>query len=167
MRRPVPRSGDVARGRGIASPLRRLDSRGCHPGTTCRRAKSTFPVNDRKFTGIFQPQVERPNPRADRLFASCHLARSAVVHKAAVTPSPLHASTKPGAVIRPGFDSRRGASRYGNNQAVYSLLRYGVPVKIEAGKLDDLAQACRRCDSEWHCTLVFDRGGDYPQRMGL
>jgi type I restriction enzyme, R subunit len=24
---------------------------------------------------------------------------------------------------------------YGNNQAVYSLLRYGVPVKIEAGKV--------------------------------
>ena len=25
-------------------------------------------------------------------------------------------------------------SLYGNNQAIYSLLRYGVPVKIEAGK---------------------------------
>src|SRR4051812_25507293 len=24
---------------------------------------------------------------------------------------------------------------YGNNQAVYNLLRYGVPVKIEAGKV--------------------------------
>ena len=26
---------------------------------------------------------------------------------------------------------------YGNNQAVYSLLRYGVPVKIEAGKVTE------------------------------
>src|SRR6266545_1788200 len=26
---------------------------------------------------------------------------------------------------------------YGNNQAVYNLLRYGVPVKIEAGKVTD------------------------------
>ena len=28
-------------------------------------------------------------------------------------------------------------SLYGNNQAVYSLLRYGVPVKIEAGKVTE------------------------------
>ena len=27
---------------------------------------------------------------------------------------------------------------YGNNQAVYNLLRYGVPVKIEAGKVREL-----------------------------
>src|SRR5256884_416080 len=26
---------------------------------------------------------------------------------------------------------------YGNNQAVYTLLRYGVPVKIEAGKVTE------------------------------
>jgi type I restriction enzyme R subunit len=26
---------------------------------------------------------------------------------------------------------------YGNNQAVYSLMRYGVPVKIEAGKVTE------------------------------
>ncbi len=28
-------------------------------------------------------------------------------------------------------------SLYENNKAVYSLLRYGVPVKIEAGKVTD------------------------------
>ena len=28
-------------------------------------------------------------------------------------------------------------SLYGNNKAVYSLLRYGVPVKIEAGKVTE------------------------------
>ena len=28
-------------------------------------------------------------------------------------------------------------SLYGNNQAVYALLRYGVPVKIEAGKVTE------------------------------
>ena len=28
-------------------------------------------------------------------------------------------------------------SLYGNNQAVYNLLRYGVPVKIEAGKVTE------------------------------
>src|SRR5258708_16458534 len=28
---------------------------------------------------------------------------------------------------------------YGNNQAVYNLLRYGVPVKIEAGKVTETA----------------------------
>src|ERR1035437_3304641 len=31
-------------------------------------------------------------------------------------------------------------SLYGNNQAVYSLLRYGVPVKIEAGKVTENVQ---------------------------
>ena len=35
---------------------------------------------------------------------------------------------------RGGQPSRR---LYGNNQAVYSLLRYGVPVKIEAGKVTE------------------------------
>ncbi|RPI60508.1 MAG: HsdR family type I site-specific deoxyribonuclease, partial [Planctomycetaceae bacterium] len=30
-----------------------------------------------------------------------------------------------------------GRGLYGNNQAVYSLLRYGVPVKIEAGKVTE------------------------------
>ncbi len=30
-----------------------------------------------------------------------------------------------------------GRTLYGNNQAVYSLLRYGVPVKIEAGKVTE------------------------------
>jgi hypothetical protein len=28
-------------------------------------------------------------------------------------------------------------SLYGNNQAIYSLLRYGVPVKIETGKVTE------------------------------
>ena len=31
-------------------------------------------------------------------------------------------------------------SLYGNNQAVYSLLRYGVPVKTEAGKVTETVQ---------------------------
>ncbi|MGH8121433.1 MAG: type I restriction endonuclease, partial [Rudaea sp.] len=31
----------------------------------------------------------------------------------------------------------RNRSLYGNNQAVYNLLRYGVPVKIEAGKVTE------------------------------
>lgn len=33
--------------------------------------------------------------------------------------------------------NHHGRSLYGNNQAVYSLLRYGVPVKVEAGKATD------------------------------
>jgi type I restriction enzyme, R subunit len=34
---------------------------------------------------------------------------------------------------------------YGNNQAVYSLLRYGVPVKIEAGKVTETVRLIN-----WH-----------------
>ena len=33
--------------------------------------------------------------------------------------------------------SNHSRSLYGNNQAVYSLLRYGVPVKVEAGKVTE------------------------------
>ncbi len=33
---------------------------------------------------------------------------------------------------------------YGNNQAVYKLLRYGVPVKIEAGKVTETVQLINR-----------------------
>ena len=33
-----------------------------------------------------------------------------------------------------------GRTLFGNNQAVYSLLRYGVPVKIEAGKVTETVQ---------------------------
>ena len=36
-------------------------------------------------------------------------------------------------------------SLYGNNQAVYSLLRYGVPVKVEAGKVTDTVHVI-----DWH-----------------
>lgn len=33
--------------------------------------------------------------------------------------------------------SHRGRGLYGNNEAIYKLLRYGVPVKIEAGKVTE------------------------------
>lgn len=37
---------------------------------------------------------------------------------------------------------------YGNNQAVYSLLRYGVPVKIEAGKVTETVRLINRKEPE-------------------
>lgn len=39
-------------------------------------------------------------------------------------------------------------SLYGNNQAVYSLLRYGVPVKIEAGKVTETVRLINWKDPE-------------------
>jgi type I restriction enzyme R subunit len=39
-------------------------------------------------------------------------------------------------------------TRYGNNQAVYSLLRYGVPVKIEAGKVTETVHLINWNDPE-------------------
>src|SRR5437867_2335260 len=33
--------------------------------------------------------------------------------------------------------ANHGRTLYGNNQAVYSLLRYGVPAKIEAGRVTE------------------------------
>jgi type I restriction enzyme R subunit len=37
---------------------------------------------------------------------------------------------------------------YGNNHAVYNLLRYGVPVKIEAGKVTETVQLINWCEPE-------------------
>jgi type I restriction enzyme, R subunit len=37
---------------------------------------------------------------------------------------------------------------YGSNQAVYSLLRYGVPVKIEAGKVTETVHLIDWCEPE-------------------
>lgn len=47
-------------------------------------------------------------------------------------------------VLRREADNH-GRTLYGNNQAVYSLLRYGVPVKIEAGKATETVQLVN-----WH-----------------
>ena len=41
--------------------------------------------------------------------------------------------------------SNHTRSLYGNNQAVYSLLRYGVPVKVEAGKVTETVHVIN-----WH-----------------
>jgi len=41
--------------------------------------------------------------------------------------------------------SNHSRSLYGNNQAVYSLLRYGVPVKVEAGKVTETVHVI-----DWH-----------------
>src|SRR6266571_3144483 len=41
--------------------------------------------------------------------------------------------------------SNHSRSLYGNNQAVYGLLRYGVPVKVEAGKVTETVHVI-----DWH-----------------
>jgi type I restriction enzyme, R subunit len=41
-----------------------------------------------------------------------------------------------------------GRSLYGNNQAVYNLLRYGVPVKIEAGKVTETVHVINWAEPE-------------------
>ena len=40
-------------------------------------------------------------------------------------------------------------SLYDNNKAVYGLLRYGVPVKIEAGKVTETVRPSRVCSVLW------------------
>ena len=50
--------------------------------------------------------------------------------------TPRRRSASPLYKLRTEADNH-SRSLYGNNQAVYSLLRYGVPVKIEAGKVTE------------------------------
>src|SRR5438309_8565138 len=47
--------------------------------------------------------------------------------------------------------SNHSRSLYGNNQAVYGLLRYGVPVKVEAGKVTETLNVI-----DWHTPTAND-----------
>jgi type I restriction enzyme, R subunit len=59
---------------------------------------------------------------------------------------------------------------YENNKAVYSLLRYGVPVKIEAGKVTDTVKLINWAESEKNDFAVAEEvtlGGNYERRPDL
>lgn len=55
---------------------------------------------------------------------------------------------------------------YGNNQAVYSQLRYGVPVKIEAGKVTETVKVINWEQPEKNDFAIAEevtlRGGHHP-----
>jgi type I restriction enzyme R subunit len=56
---------------------------------------------------------------------------------------------------------------YGNNQAVYSLLRYGVPVKIEAGKVTETVHLINWNDPEKNDFAIAEEvtlKGDHERR---
>ena len=61
-------------------------------------------------------------------------------------------------------------SLYENNKAVYSLLRYGVPVKIEAGKVTDTVKLINWSEPEKNDFAVAKEvtlGGNYERRPDL
>lgn len=61
-------------------------------------------------------------------------------------------------------------SLYGNNQAVYSLLRYGVPVKIEAGKVTETVHLVNWNDPEKNDFAIAEEvtlGGNLERRPDL
>jgi type I restriction enzyme R subunit len=61
-------------------------------------------------------------------------------------------------------------SLYENNKAVYSLLRYGVPVKIEAGKVTDTVKLINWSEPEKNDFAVAEEvtlGGNYDRRPDL
>jgi type I restriction enzyme, R subunit len=61
-------------------------------------------------------------------------------------------------------------SLYENNKAVYSLLRYGVPVKIEAGKVTDTVKLINWAEPEKNDFAVAAEvtlGGNYERRPDL
>jgi type I restriction enzyme, R subunit len=59
---------------------------------------------------------------------------------------------------------------YGNNQAVYSLLRYGVPVKIEAGKVTETVHLINWNDPEKNDFAIAEEvtlKGDHERRPDI
>src|ERR1700686_5055813 len=61
-------------------------------------------------------------------------------------------------------------SLYENNKAVYGLLRYGVPVKIEAGKVTDTVKLINWAEPEKNDFVVAEEvtlGGNYERRPDL
>jgi len=61
-------------------------------------------------------------------------------------------------------------SLYENNKAVYSLLRYGVPVKIEAGKVTDTVRLINWAEPEKNDFAIAEEvtlAGDYERRPDL
>ena len=59
---------------------------------------------------------------------------------------------------------------YGNNQAVYKLLRYGVPVKIEAGKVTETVHLIDWLESENNDFVIVEEVtllGNYQRRIDL
>jgi type I restriction enzyme, R subunit len=66
---------------------------------------------------------------------------SAWLLKSAYTPAQVNVALHK---LRTEVDNH-SRTLYGNNQAVYGLLRYGVPVKIEAGKVTETVQLI-----DWH-----------------
>jgi type I restriction enzyme R subunit len=63
-----------------------------------------------------------------------------------------------------------GRALYGNNQAVYSLLRYGVPVKTEAGAVSETVQLINWADPEQNDFALAEEvtlRGDQERRPDL
>jgi type I restriction enzyme R subunit len=61
-------------------------------------------------------------------------------------------------------------SLYDNNKAVYSFLRYGVPVKIEAGKVTDTVKLINWSEPEKNDFAIAEEvtlGGNYERRPDL
>src|SRR5258708_35043361 len=61
-------------------------------------------------------------------------------------------------------------SLYENNKAVYSFLRYGVPVKIEAGKVTDTVKLINWTEPEKNDFVLAEEvtlGGNYERRPDL
>jgi type I site-specific restriction-modification system R (restriction) subunit len=59
---------------------------------------------------------------------------------------------------------------YGNNQAVYSFLRYGVPVKIEAGKVTETVRLINWNDPEKNDFAIAEEvtlKGDHERRPDI
>jgi type I restriction enzyme, R subunit len=88
-----------------------------------------------------------------------------------LTRSGYHQTQISGAVYKLRTEAdNHSRTLYGNNQAVYSLLRYGVPVKIEAGKVTETVHLINWNDPEKDDFAIAQEvtlKGDYERRPDI
>ena len=101
-----------------------------HRPTRTRHAEPRHRPVPRRTRLPLPRRLDRPRRQQQHRGRTAHgLADEARLHAARRSARPLYK-------LRTEADNHN-RSLYGNNQAVYSLLRYGVPVKIEAGKVTE------------------------------
>src|ERR1017187_2553041 len=104
-----------------------------------------------------------------------HREGNSNIEEGIVTAYLSKAGYNPAQISKAIYDLRTEANHhsrglYGNNKAVYSLLRYGVPVKIEAGKVTETVHLINWAEPEKNDFAIAEEvtlHGDHERRPDL
>ncbi|HXB68350.1 MAG TPA: HsdR family type I site-specific deoxyribonuclease [Candidatus Acidoferrales bacterium] len=104
-----------------------------------------------------------------------HRDNNSNIEETLLTPYLSKAGYTPPQISKAIYDLRteanhHGRNLYGNNEAVYSLLRYGVPVKIEAGQVTETVHLVNWAEPEKNDFAIAEEvtlQGDHERRPDL